>query len=850
MRKKIVITGGLGYIGTELCKIYSGVSWNHEIIVIDNRFISGRVNQIRNWNMQFVHGDILDKEMLNRYLKGADIVHHLAGITDVPRTKSESSKTKDKKIKLVAEQGTKNILDIIDENCKIIFPSTHVVYEGIDKVKNDIKENEDTKPVLSYSVSKALNESQLKKSGKNYIILRLGSVYGYSDDATRIDIMPNLFSKIASQNGILKLFAGGRQIKSLVPLVDVARCFKFMEEKDNLNYETFNLTKDTLRVRDVAEICKKYNPNIKLRETNDEIPNLGFSLSNKKLHKTGFKFLYNLDFSIKEMIQKWSKQNITKKLEVVKDGENLFVDQRGKISNHELTESINLIGLIESKKGTIRANHYHPQQEQKCLFTKGQIIEIYQDILNPNSPKITQVVNAGQLSIIKPNVAHTMVFTKDTTFLNLVRGERDHENYGITHTIKHVFVDEKEKKLLLDNYKFDCRSCGNKDLKRVVSLGYQPLANNLLKKENEKCELYPLEVNYCSKCHNCQLSMSVDPKKMFSNYLYTSSTSKIFRDHFVNASKKYIKELKLNKKKSYIIDIGSNDGVALKPFLDQGFKKILGIEPAKNLAKLANKNKIKTFNGFLNKNNTKKIKNNADLILASNVFAHSDKLQEMAECMFKLLSKKGTIIIEVQYLMNTLKDLTFDNIYHEHYNYWSLTSLVNFFKRFNGKIFRSETIDTHGGSIRVYLKKDNKVKVEKSVIQMLKDEEKYGIKKFQTYKEFGDKVYKIRENVRKNLRKLKDKNNLIIGYGAPAKATTALNFFGVSKEINFIVEDNKLKHNKFIPGVKIPIKNKSHIKSRKNMLIVLAWNFYHDIKKNNSSLSENIINIKDLEINN
>ena len=849
MRKKIVITGGLGYIGTELCKIYSGVSWNHEIIVIDNRFISGRVNQIRNWNMEFVHGDILDKEMLKRYLKGADIVHHLAGITDVPRTKSESSETKDEKIKLVAEQGTKNILDLIDENCKIIFPSTHVVYEGIDKVKNDIKENENTKPVLSYSVSKALNESQLKKSGKNYIILRLGSVYGYSDDATRIDIMPNLFSKIASQNGILKLFAGGRQIKSLVPLVDVARCFKFMEEKDNINYEIFNLTKDTLRVRDVAEICKKHNPNIKLRETNDEIPNLGFSLSNKKLHKTGFKFLYNLDYSIKEMIQKWSKQNITKKLEVVKDGENLFVDQRGKISNHELTEPINLIGLIESKKGTIRANHYHPQQEQKCLFTKGQIIEIYQDILNPNSPKITQVVNAGQLSIIKPNVAHTMVFTKDTTFLNLVRGERDHENYGITHTIKHVFVDEKEKKLLLDNYKFDCRSCGNKDLKRVVSLGYQPLANNLLKKENEKCELYPLEVNYCSKCHNCQLSMSVDPKKMFSNYLYTSSTSKIFRDHFVNASKKYIKELKLNKKKSYIIDIGSNDGVALKPFLDQGFKKILGIEPAKNLAKLANKNKIKTFNGFLNRSNTKKIKKNADLILASNVFAHSDKLQEMAECMFKLLSKKGTIIIEVQYLMNTLKDLTFDNIYHEHYNYWSLTSLVNFFKRFNGKIFRSETIDTHGGSIRVYLKKDNKVKVEKSVIQMLKDEEKYGIKKFQTYKEFGDKVYKIRENVRKNLRKLKNKNNLIIGYGAPAKATTALNFFGISKEINFIVEDNKLKHNKFIPGVKIPIKNKSHIKSRKNTLIVLAWNFYHDIKKNNSSLSENIINIKDLQVN-
>ena len=154
-----------------------------------------------------------------------------------------------------------------------------------------------------------------------------------------------------------------------------------------------------------------------------------------------------------------------------------------------------------------------------------------------------------------------------------------------------------------------------------------------------------------------------------------------------------------------IIDIGSNDGVALRPFVEMGFKKVLGVEPAKNLAKLANKNKIKTFNGFLNKANLKKIKKNADLILASNVFAHSDKLKEMADCMLRLLSSKGTLIIEVQYLMNTLKDLTFDNIYHEHYNYWSLTSLVNFFKQFNATIFRSEKIETHGGSLRIYIKK-------------------------------------------------------------------------------------------------------------------------------------------------
>ena len=847
--KKIIITGGLGYIGTELCKIYSGYSWNDQITVIDNRFISERVNQLRDWNMNFVHGDILDKALIKRICSDADIVHHLAGVTDVPRVKSEASIEQEKKIKEVAEVGTQNIIDSIKDDCKIIMPSSHVVFEAIDEIKKDIKEDEKTLPLLAYGKSKDYNEKQLQASGKNFVILRLGSVYGYSTDTTRIDIMTNLFSKVASQDGIINLFAGGRQIKSLVPLIDVARCFKYMEEKNNISKELFNVTKDTVTVRDVAEICKKYNPKVTLRETNNEIPNLGFSLSNKKLLKTGFKFLYRLDENIKEMIYKWSKKELIKDLEIVRDGGNEYVDERGKISNHELTEPINLIGLINSKKGTIRANHYHPQQEQKCLFTKGQIIEIFQDILNPNSPKITQVVNEGQLSIIKPNVAHTMVFTKDTTFLNLVRGERDHENYGISHTIRHSFVDEAERDLLLKSYKFECRSCGNTKLKRVVSLGYQPLANNLLNKKNEKCELYPLELNFCDNCYNCQLSVAVDPKKMFSNYLYTSSTSEIFRNHFIEASKKYIKNFNLKPKKSYIIDIGSNDGVALKPFKDLGFKNILGVEPAKNLANLANKNKIKTFNGFLNKNNTKKIKKNADLILASNVFAHSDNLKEMTECLIQLISKKGTIIIEVQYLMNTLKDLTFDNIYHEHYNYWSLTSLINFFKQFDIKVFKVEKIATHGGSIRVYIKKDKSVKIEKSVKEILKEEEKFGIKDFKTYHKFGESVHKIRKNVLKNLNKIKGNGKKIIGYGAPAKATTALNFFGISNQIDYVIEDNKLKHNKFIPGVKIPIYSKKKIKDKENLILVLAWNFFDEIKKNNQKISDNFINIKSLEKN-
>ena len=295
------------------------------------------------------------------------------------------------------------------------------------------------------------------------------------------------------------------------------------------------------------------------------------------------------------------------------------------------------------------------------------------------------------------------------------------------------------------------------------------------------------------------------------------------------------------------MDIGSNDGVALKAFKDLGFKKILGVEPAKNLAKLANKNKIKTINCFLDKKNLKKIKKNADIILASNVFAHSDKLKEMAECMLRLLKKSGTIIIEVQYLLNTLQDLTFDNIYHEHYNYWSLTSLINFFKQFDAKIVKAEKIDTHGGSLRIYVKKDRNSKIDKSIKNLLEEEEKFGIKNYKTYEMFSEKIYQIQKNVKKNIKKLKSNGKKIIGYGSPAKATTALNFFGISDEIDFVVEDNKLKHGKFIPGVKIPILSKDKILDKNGTILVLAWNFYNDIKNNNTNLSDDFVNIKDLE---
>ena len=413
--------------------------------------------------------------------------------------------------------------------------------------------------------------------------------------------------------------------------------------------------------------------------TDDEVPNKGYSLSNAKLLNTGFKFVYNLEKCIEEMVSKWKYEKFENNLEYTFKGAREFIDERGKISNYDLPEPINMIGYIESKKGTMRANHFHPVQEQKCLLIKGQFISIYKDLVDSKSLKITHVVNEGDMIVTQPNVAHTMVFTKDSIFLNLVRGEREHENYGITHTIPYKFVDDEEKNLLNSIYKFECRCCSSKNLKRVLSLGYQPLANNLKDNINDNVKVYPLELNVCEDCYNCQLSVAVKSEEMFSNYLYQSSTSNSFKDHFNKAAKKYVTDFKLDNS-AYIIDVGSNDGIALKPFLDMGFQNIQGIEPAKNLADLANKNGIKTFHGYLNDKAKIPIKNGADLLLASNVFAHSDHLKSMAESMKKLIKPDGKIIIEVQYLLNTIRDLTFDNIYHEHTNYWSLNNLKIFRK--------------------------------------------------------------------------------------------------------------------------------------------------------------------------
>jgi len=500
--------------------------------------------------------------------------------------------------------------------------------------------------------------------------------------------------------------------------------------------------------------------------------------------------------------------------------------------------------------GTVRANHYHPIQEQKCLLIKGKYISVIKDLADPNAVVETNIINEGDLSVIKPNVAHTMVFLEDSIFLNLVRGEREHENYGITHTIPYTLVDEDMRKELVDNYKDSCRVCGSSDLKTILSLGNSPLANNLLKNSEQDDELYPLQINFSPESYNVQLSHSVPREKMFNNYLYVSSTTEVFRKHFSDLADSLINNFKLDKN-SFVVDIGSNDGVFLKPLKDKGVE-VCGVEPAKNVADLAEKDGVSTIVGYFEDESTiSQISQKADLVTAFNVFAHSDKLTEITQNAFKILKNDGKFVIEVQYLYDTLKDVTFDNIYHEHYNYWSVLSLSNFFSKLNLQVSSVEHIDTHGGSIRVYVGNEG-CDVDKSVDEFISKELEFGLDKIETYKHFANKVYQYKNNVMKKLNKLKDEGKKIVGYGSPAKATTVLNYYGIDNTyVDYIIEDNELKHNHLLPGVRIPIKNKNGIlKNPPDYVLVLAWNFLDYIKQNNKDLIDagcEFITLRDLQ---
>ena len=293
----------------------------------------------------------------------------------------------------------------------------------------------------------------------------------------------------------------------------------------------------------------------------------------------------------------------------------------------------------------------------------------------------------------------------------------------------------------------NCRSCRSNNVAQFLSLGRQPLANDFMKPDRVGKEpYYPLDLVFCSNCTLVQLSEeSFVPRNiLFTHYLYASSVSGGLRVHFEQLAKSLAEMLPKN---AVVVDIGSNDGVLLKPLKTLGLRAV-GVEPAVNLAKMANENGLDTLNDFLSKNSVSTIVSrygHADAITASNVFAHLDEIHEFIRDVKLLLKDNGIFVIEIQYLADTINDMTYDNVYHEHVLYYSLQALIHLLERHDMRVFKAEHIETHGGSLRVYICKDNR-NVDKSVGQYITHEKQMRLDKFETYQMFADELMKrIRE---------------------------------------------------------------------------------------------------------
>ena len=380
-----------------------------------------------------------------------------------------------------------------------------------------------------------------------------------------------------------------------------------------------------------------------------------------------------------------------------------------------------------------------------------------------------------------------------------------------------------------------CRLCNSKKISGVFEIGNTPLANSYtIKSQSLKLKKYPLGLNLCNKCGHLQLTHSIKPEKMFNNYLYKTNTSHKNLLHFKN----YAKEIKKIKKKGKILDIASNDGTFLNFFNNKKFLRI-GIDPAKNLKKISTGKGIKQIDSFFTKKNSEKIKKiyeQFDIITANHVCAHVENLNDFFQGVKNLLKSDGIFIFEISYRGSVIKKNTFDTIYHEHLDYHALFPLKKFLKKFNLKLFDFKITKAQGGSLRLYVsknpKKIKKIKIDK---QIQKEKNIYKLYNMITYKKFEKKIINCKNILQKILKAIKQKKLNVAGYGAAAKTTTFLYYFGLSKnnQIKYIFDDNSLKQGLYLPGTTKKILNPKYLSSKKvNILIIFAWNYSDIIIKN------------------
>ena len=390
-----------------------------------------------------------------------------------------------------------------------------------------------------------------------------------------------------------------------------------------------------------------------------------------------------------------------------------------------------------------------------------------------------------------------------------------------------------------------CRFCGTKLNYIFVDLGKTPPSNSFLDDNslNKKESKYPLCALVCHNCFLVQLDEFVTPQNIFSKYAYFSSYSTSWLNHAKNFVDMMIKRFDLNKDHQ-IIEIASNDGYLLQYFNKKNIK-VLGIEPAANVAQASIEKNIPTIVDFFSTKLAKELKIKhicPDVIVGNNVLAQVPNLNNFVKGIKILLKPNGILTIEFPHLLQLIKQTQFDTIYHEHFSYFSALTVSKILAFHGLTIFDIEELKTHGGSLRIFVKhsKNSKIKITKNVKKIFLKEKKFGLDTIETYQNFSQSVKKIKHDLRKFLINAKNKSKKVVCYGAPAKGNTLLNFCEIGTDlIQYAVDLNPFKQGLFLPGSHIPIMAVEKIRETKpDYLLILPWNLKEEIISQMSYIRE------------
>lgn len=379
-----------------------------------------------------------------------------------------------------------------------------------------------------------------------------------------------------------------------------------------------------------------------------------------------------------------------------------------------------------------------------------------------------------------------------------------------------------------------CRLCGQVGLNSILSLGETPLANALLKEEQlaESESRWPLELAWCPDCSLAQITETVPPEILFREYAYFSSFSDTMVAHAKSIADR-IRTVRGLGPDSLAVEIASNDGYLLQWYHKAGVP-VLGIEPARNIAKVAETERgVRTISEFFGEEIAKKLADSgqrADVIHANNVLAHVADLNGVVAGFAAMLKPNGVVCVEAPYLRDLIDHIEFDTIYHEHLCYFSLTALKRLFLRHKLAIVDVERLAIHGGSLRIFAVHAGSAPVQPSVEQLLRQEAAW-VRDEAYYKSFGDKVESLRNQLVGLLQSIKADGKRIAVYGASAKGSTLLNFFGIGNELlEYVVDRSTVKQGRYTPGTKLKICDPTRlVEDRPDYCLLLTWNFAEEV---------------------